>query len=139
MVFKNEIQISWMLRVPAVRVTGFALVISCIVGCGGPNTPSDNSSGSSPSLIGAYRFDIPQSTQPSSITVVFSGQLNQATAMAPETKFSVSQTVAVAIGPGKGSVSFSVSGLKSGTWTVTASPNGFGAPVKCDSVTVPGS
>jgi hypothetical protein len=106
-------------------------------GCGRPAEPG--ASTQTPSLIGAYRFEIPESSQPSSISVVFSGQLNAAPATVPDTKFSVTTTAQVDRGPGKGSVSLSVANLRPGSWTVTATPNGFGAPVTCEAVTVPGS
>jgi hypothetical protein len=114
-----------------------------LVGCGpseAPVAPVTHGTTPTPSLIGTYRFEIPESSETSSITVVFSGQLNPGTGTASDTKFSASGVAQVARGPGTGTVSFSVpAGLKAGTWTVTATPNGFGAPVRCDSVTVPGT
>jgi hypothetical protein len=91
------------------------------------------------SLTGEYRFEVPQSSQPSSVTVVFTGSLNSASTGAAGTRFNVSVNAQVPIGPAKVRVPFSVSGLRPGLWTVTAAPNGIGAPARCPSVSLPGT
>lgn len=84
---------------------------------------------------GAYTFDT-VGTQNFSITVMFSGTLVTATGPNGATSFNVPVTQTVSPG-GPASIPFTASGLRPGTWRVSAVPNCCGAPVQC-TASVPG-
>ncbi len=89
-------------------------------------------------LQGWYEFDT-VGTEPFSLTVPFSGQMQVASGSNGQTSFQVTGTAQNIIPNGPATVPFSVSGLRPGTWTVTAGNNPVGAPVRCNNVQVPGT
>jgi hypothetical protein len=85
-------------------------------------------------LSGGFFFEASAGYQPFSMTVIFTGTLRGGSS-ADVFRKEVTQQIVPGIGPR--SVTFSVNGLKRGTWDVTAIPTAVAAPKAC-SVVVPG-
>jgi hypothetical protein len=123
----------------------FFLLVSlghCASGCNCSESSSKTPSKPPPSdgtgsLTATYRFNNSVGVEPTEIKVVFTGKT---TAMGPG-KDSFSQVEMKPIRPPTPTefVSTTATGLRKGTWTVTATPDGIGAPWTCTGVNIPGS
>jgi len=98
---------------------------------GSPPPPSETGT-----LTGSYFFDA-IGIEPFDMTVIFTGTLASASGSNGQTTFSVTETTRITPGAGAEHVDFSVSGLRRGTWTVTATPRAVAGPMTCQA-TVPG-
>lgn len=88
-------------------------------------------------LTGTYVYDNP-GTAEGNQTVVFRGHIESGAGQAGSSEFSESQAVTVSPGTRTVSVTFAARGLRSGLWTVSASPVGGPGPKTCQHVRVPG-
>jgi len=110
------------------------LTIVCILGvmacdaCSGTTNSGSSASANQPALIAIYCFNAGQFTNPqSTVTVTFTGQGPGA-----NDKLSVMGNSTVTSGDPHVCVTARVTQpLTKGNWTVTATPDGFGAPAKC--------
>lgn len=123
------------------RLSMLTLAASLAAGCGVQNhtdAPPPPPPSATVGILGAYRLDT-VGTQPSPITVRFTGTLVTATGSAGATSFDVSvdQIIPGHVGIIPETVSFKAGGLKQGSWTVTAQPNCCAGAHTCR-VNIPG-
>jgi hypothetical protein len=91
-------------------------------------------------LSGAFIFTVEPGTEVSSVTVTFKGTWFSGDSMLfGVTSFSVQTTIQIPVAGTQQTATFTVSGLRPGVWSITATPNAIAASMTCPSVNVPGT